>query len=213
MNKMNKNTFLLVVVVLVIASFLTGDGLFGFLNLYGTNDPEQTVEQTMPETNGDETEQQLVDNPESNPDNQPQDQPDNQTDSEAETQPKSETDSEAETDQNAIDVNGSFYSKDDVALFIHTYQTLPENFVTKGEAEAAGWEGGSVERYIDGAAIGGDIFHNYERLLPEQDGRVYKECDIDTFGQSSRGAKRIVFSNDGLIFYTDDHYDSFEQLY
>ena len=54
---------------------------------------------------------------------------------------------------------------------------------------------------------------NYEGLLPEADGRTYTECDIDTLGADSRGAKRIVFSNDGLIYYTEDHYKSFELLY
>ena len=47
----------------------------------------------------------------------------------------------------------------------------------------------------------------------EEDGRTYTECDIDTLGASKRGAKRIVFSNDGLIYYTEDHYETFEPLY
>ena len=59
----------------------------------------------------------------------------------------------------------------------------------------------------------GDYFGNYEGLLPEKKGRKYTECDIDTLGAKSRGAKRIIFSNDGLIYYTDDHYESFELLY
>ncbi len=125
-------------------------------------------------------------------------------------------DTEANTDENVtptLDENGYYYSKDDVALYIHTYGKLPQNFITKSEAEDLGWEGGSVERYLDGAAIGGDKFGNREGLLPRADGRVYYECDIDTNGQSSRGAKRIVFSNDGLIYYTDDHYESFTLLY
>ncbi|MFR1264042.1 MAG: ribonuclease domain-containing protein [Christensenellales bacterium] len=76
-----------------------------------------------------------------------------------------------------------------------------------------GWEGGSLEPYAPGRSIGGDRFGNYEGLLPEAEGRRYTECDIDTMGRSSRGAKRIVFSNDGLIYYTGDHYKSFELLY
>ena len=52
-----------------------------------------------------------------------------------------------------------------------------------------------------------------EGLLPEAHGRDYYECDIDTLHEDRRGAKRIVFSNDGLIYYTEDHYDSFELLY
>ena len=113
----------------------------------------------------------------------------------------------------AIDENGSYYSKKEVALYIHTYGHLPGNFITKKEAEALGWTGGSIERYAKGKAIGGDSFGNYEGKLPKKNGRKYYECDIDTKGAKSRGAKRIIFSNDGLIFYTDDHYESFEQLY
>lgn len=112
-----------------------------------------------------------------------------------------------------IDEDGWYYSKEDVALYIYTYGKLPENFITKNEARDLGWEGGSVERYKDGAAIGGDKFGNYEGLLPKKSGRKYYECDIDTNGKSSRGAKRIIFSNDGLIYYTGDHYESFELLY
>ena len=112
-----------------------------------------------------------------------------------------------------IDPDGYYYSKDDVALYIHTYGCLPENFVTKAEAEDAGWSGGSVEKYIPGAAIGGNRFGNREGLLPDAPGRSWTECDINTNGASGRGAERIVFSNDGLIYYTSDHYESFEQLY
>ena len=101
----------------------------------------------------------------------------------------------------------------DVALYIHTYGKLPSNFITKSEAEKLGWTGGGVGNYKEGAAIGGDKFGNREGLLPKKSGRQYYECDIDTKGKGSRGAKRIVFSNDGLIYYTDDHYESFELLY
>lgn len=112
-----------------------------------------------------------------------------------------------------IDENGSYTSRDDVALYIHTYGHLPQNFITKQQAQELGWSGGSLEPYAPGKCIGGSRFGNYEGLLPEKDGRSYTECDIDTLGASSRGAKRIVFSNDGLIYYTDDHYESFTLLY
>lgn len=113
-----------------------------------------------------------------------------------------------------VDEDGWYTSKEEVALYIHLYERLPENYVTKKEAEEAGWHGGNVERYTgEGTAIGGSRFGNREGLLPEEQGRTYTECDIDTPGSNSRGAKRIVFSNDGLIYYTDDHYESFELLY
>ena len=112
-----------------------------------------------------------------------------------------------------IDEDGSYTTKDDVALYIHTYGHLPDNFITKKDAQALGWLGGSLEPYAPDKCIGGSRFGNYEGLLPEADGRTYTECDIDTLGADSRGAKRIVFSNDGLIYYTEDHYKSFELLY
>ena len=116
-------------------------------------------------------------------------------------------------DEISVEEDGWYYSKDEVALYIHTYGRLPENFVSKREAEEAGWSGGSVERYKDDAAIGGDRFGNYEGLLPKAKGRTWTECDINTYKKSSRGPERIVFSNDGLIYYTPDHYESFELLY
>ena len=113
----------------------------------------------------------------------------------------------------ALAEDGSYTSKEDVALYIHLYGHLPENFITKTEAKKLGWEGGSLEPYAPGKCIGGDRFGNYEGLLPDKKGRTYTECDIDTLGKKSRGAKRIIFSNDGLIYYTEDHYESFELLY
>lgn len=111
------------------------------------------------------------------------------------------------------DEAGAYTAKDDVALYLHIYGRLPDNFITKAEARALGWEGGSLEKYAPGKCIGGDRFGNYEGLLPEKDGRYYTECDVNTLGASSRGAERIVFSNDGLIYYTADHYESFTLLY
>ena len=113
-----------------------------------------------------------------------------------------------------VSEDGWYDSKEEVALYLHLYGHLPDNYVTKAEAEALGWTGGSVEPYAgEGTAMGGSRFGNYEGLLPKAAGRTYTECDIGTVGASSRGAKRLVFSNDGLIYYTGDHYESFELLY
>lgn len=112
-----------------------------------------------------------------------------------------------------LDPNGSYTTKEDVALYLYTYGELPQNFITKKEAQSLGWQGGSLEPYAPGCCIGGSYFGNYEGLLPKESGRSYYECDIDTLGANSRGAKRIVYSNDGLIYYTADHYESFELLY
>ena len=105
-----------------------------------------------------------------------------------------------------------YYDLTNVVLYIEVYDELPSNYITKAEAKELGWEGGSVEKYKEGAAIGGDHFGNYEGLLPESNGRTYTECDIDTNGYGSRGSRRLVFSNDGLYFYTSDHYESFSEV-
>ena len=113
-----------------------------------------------------------------------------------------------------IDENGTYTDKENVALYIHTYGKLPSNYIDKKTAESMGWSSGiAVSEIAPGKSIGGDRFGNYEQLLPKKKGRVYYECDIDAYGKKSRGAKRIVYSNDGLVYYTEDHYESFELLY
>ena len=113
----------------------------------------------------------------------------------------------------ALDEGGEYTSAEDVALYLHLYAHLPQNFITKKDARALGWNGGGLDDYADGKCIGGDRFENYEGLLPDAPGREYHECDIDTLHAASRGARRIVYSNDGLIYYTEDHYESFILLY
>lgn len=110
-------------------------------------------------------------------------------------------------------VDGVYTSKEKVALYIHTYNRLPGNYITKEEAKQLGWSGGSLNSYAPGKCIGGNVFGNYEKNLPVRAGRKYYECDINTLGALERGAERIVYSNDGLIFYTPDHYATFQQLY
>jgi len=117
-------------------------------------------------------------------------------------------------EEHFLDEDGSYTSKEEVAAYLHQYGKLPSNFITKKEAKKLGWVNteGNLGEVAPGKSIGGDYFGNYEGQLPEKDGRDYYECDINTDG-SYRGAERIVFSDDGLIYYTADHYDSFELLY
>jgi guanyl-specific ribonuclease Sa len=82
--------------------------------------------------------------------------------------------------------------------------------MTKKEAKALGWSGGSLEDYAPGMCIGGDYFGNYEGTLPEG---KYHECDINTLGAKRRGAERLIYSDDGRIYYTNDHYETFTLLY
>ena len=124
------------------------------------------------------------------------------------------TDSAASGDsQPAIAEDGSYTSKDEVALYIHTYGHLPENYITKDEAYDLGWKSeGTLDEVAPGMSIGGDYYGNYEGVLPDEPGREYHECDID-YESGNRNGKRIVYSNDGNIYYTEDHYNSFEHLY
>lgn len=110
--------------------------------------------------------------------------------------------------------DGQYDDKDNVALYIHLYGKLPSNFLSKSKARSQyGWEYGPLDKLAPGMAIGGSQFGNNEGLLPDAKGRTWTECDIGTVGTDSRGSKRIVFSNDGLIYYTEDHYETFELLY
>ena len=113
-----------------------------------------------------------------------------------------------------VSEDGEYTSKEEVALYIHLYNHLPGNYITKSEAQDLGWDSskGNLNKVAPGKSIGGDKFGNREGLLPKKEGRVYYECDID-YKKGSRNAKRIVFSNDGLIYYTEDHYESYELLY
>lgn len=121
--------------------------------------------------------------------------------------------SAAQSEEVMLPEDGIYDDKDNVALYLYQYGHLPQNYITKKEAQELGWSGGSLQPYAPGKCIGGSRFGNYEGLLPEAPDRYYTECDIGTLNAESRGARRIVFSNDGLIYYTDDHYASFVLLY
>ena len=121
---------------------------------------------------------------------------------------------ESEPDGVLVTIDGTYTSKEEVAAYIHQFRCLPSNFITKDEAKALGWDSskGNLWAVAKGKSIGGDRFGNYEGHLPKAKGRIYYECDIGYEG-GRRGSERIVYSNDGLIYYTDDHYNTFELLY
>lgn len=114
----------------------------------------------------------------------------------------------------SIEKDGTYTSKDQVAAYINKFSHLPSNYITKEQARKLGWisSQGNLDKVAPGKSIGGDRFGNYERLLPVKKNRQYFECDIDYHG-GRRNAKRIIFSSDGLIYYTEDHYNTFELLY
>ena len=102
----------------------------------------------------------------------------------------------------------------DVVGFLETVRSLretgglPPRYVTKHLAKSRGWRGGGLCEIWPGRVIGGDVFHNFAGNLPTAPGRIYREADLDA-SCNSRGAKRLIFSSDGLIFVTIDHYNSF----
>jgi len=116
-----------------------------------------------------------------------------------------------QSNSNVIQEDGEYTTKEDVALYLHTYNKLSKNFITKAEARKLGWRGGGLDPYADGKSIGGDVYTNVEKTLPT--GTKYHECDIDTRHAKKRGAKRIVYSDNKKIYYTEDHYKTFKQLY
>ena len=191
---MKKKLFPLLALLLVVLAAFIGCAELPEDILLPT-DPLSGILETIDDTTEPQTEEQTV-----------------LLETQPETEPATEPETEAETEA-LLDPDGSYTTKEDVALYIYTYGELPSNFMTKKEARALGWEGGGLDGYADGMCIGGDRFGNYEGILPDADGRKWTECDIDTLHAKSRGAKRIVFSNDGLVYYTDDHYESFELLY
>lgn len=146
-----------------------------------------------------------------------------ETQKESEKESQKETKKEKETKEQktepetepfwGVEEDGEYTSKEEVAEYIYLYGHLPSNYITKSEAEDLGWKSkGNLDKVAPGKSIGGDKFGNREGLLPKAKGRQYYECDID-YKKGSRNAKRIIYSNDGLIFYTEDHYESFELLY
>ena len=120
---------------------------------------------------------------------------------------------QVEASQYAVTQDGAYSSMEEVAVYLTTYGNLPQNFLTKRQAEALGWDNraGNLDAVAPGKSIGGDRFGNYEGSLPDQNGRTWTECDIG-FSGGYRSGERIVFSSDGLIYYSDDHYNTFTQV-
>ena len=126
--------------------------------------------------------------------------------------PKQDPSGDDKASEEEITEDGEYTSKEDVAAYIHQYGHLPSNYITKKEAQKLGWDSyaGNLDEVAPGKSIGGDRFGNYEGKLPS--GKEYHECDIDFTG-GYRGSKRIIYSDDGDVYYTEDHYNTFEKLY
>lgn len=127
--------------------------------------------------------------------------------------PISSIENEANTSEDTSHENVKLTSFSEVAEYIREHNELPENFITKDEAKKLGWVAskGNLHIVAPGMSIGGDRFGNREGLLPKASGRIWYEADID-YVSGTRNGKRIVFSNDGLIYMTTDHYATFTNI-
>ena len=116
--------------------------------------------------------------------------------------------------QYPVTEDGWYSSMEEVAVYLAVFEELPDNFLTKNQAEKKGWDNrkGNLDKVAPGCAIGGNRFGNYEGILPEKKNRTWTECDVNYSG-GYRGGERLVFDTDGNIWYTADHYSTFEQLY
>lgn len=118
------------------------------------------------------------------------------------------------TEELMVEYGCDYSTPEEVALYLYVFVELPPNFLTKDEARELGWVSseGNLWEVAGEMSIGGDVFGNREGILPKAKDRTYYECDVNYYG-GFRGSERIVFSDDGLIYYTADHYESFDQLY
>ena len=123
------------------------------------------------------------------------------------------TDNEEATSNIEIEKEGSYSKPEEVAEYIRIYSQLPKNYITKKEATSLGWDSqkGNLWDVANGMSIGGDVFGNREGKLPKEEGRRWYECDVNYSG-GFRGSERLVYSNDGLIYYTKDHYQTFTDI-
>lgn len=103
-------------------------------------------------------------------------------------------------------------SEEKVVEFVRENGHLPEYYLTKNEARKQGWiaSQGNLCKVLPGKAIGGDRFGNREGLLPQKEGRIWYEADLN-YDCGRRGAHRLLFSDDGLIYVTGDHYKTFDK--
>lgn len=99
-----------------------------------------------------------------------------------------------------------------VVSYVIQNHRLPGYYVKKKEARKHGWNPaqGNLCDVLPGRAIGGDVFTNREGSLPKKPGRNWYEADLN-YNCAHRNADRLLFSNDGLVFVTKDHYKTFVQ--
>ncbi|BAP32901.1 ribonuclease [Chryseobacterium sp. StRB126] len=97
-----------------------------------------------------------------------------------------------------------------VISYVKQNHKLPYYYITKKEARSQGWNPskGNLCDILPGKAIGGDKFGNREGRLP--DGNQYFEADVN-YQCGGRNADRIIYTKNGDVYLTKNHYKSFEK--
>ena len=100
-----------------------------------------------------------------------------------------------------------------VDLYVALYGALPSYYISEAEAAALGWKKwlGNLAEVLPGRGIGGKIYKNRDRRLPDVPGRIWHEADFD-YERGFRNDRRLLYSNDGLLFVTYDHYTTFYEV-
>ena len=216
---------IVVVLALLIYSFVSG----GFEETAQNPEPQEAVSELaevvseVPELHiieeplkpaDPEPQPEEIIEPETQPEQAPEEITEEVPEEAPEQTPEAILEEAAEEETSSVTEDGQYTSKEEVAEYLHRFGHLPSNYLTKNEAKKLGCDISktSLSKVLPGRSIGGDRFGNFEGALPEEKGRKYFECDID-YKKGSRNAKRIIYSNDGLIYYTEDHYETFELLY
>ncbi len=112
-----------------------------------------------------------------------------------------------------VEYGACYTDWDAVASYLFAYEELPVNYISLEDAKDLGFSSkkDNMGEVAPEFAIGGGVFQNREKLLPEKKGRVWYECDVD-IKNGKRGKHRLLFSNDGLIYLTRDKYKSFTEV-
>ncbi len=96
--------------------------------------------------------------------------------------------------------------------WLRHYGQLPDNYHSESDLRALGWkQGDSPVKFAPEKMVTRGEYENMNGHLPDAPGRVWYEADINYYS-GKRNGHRILWSNDGLLFVTYDHYRTFIEV-